>query len=251
MTDRTTARVVGGLFITATVAGVLAGVFQQPVLGADDYLTRASLDKSQVATGALFELIMGIAIVGIAIAIYPVLKRFSERLALGYVVARTIEGAAAAISVIGGLTLLTLSREFVDAGAPEASPHQTLGGLLLAERDWGNYAVNVVIFALGALILNYMLYRARLVPRWLSGWGLIGAASYLAAGVMVMYGLEAGSTTQVVSEIPLGVQEMTLAVWLIVKGFTPPAPGAKELAGSSPLTAGEGWALHRSPQRSR
>jgi len=164
-------------------------VFQQPVVDADDYFTEASLNENRVATAALLELIMGMAVAGIAIAIYPVLTRFSERLALGYVVVRTIEGMLIVIGTIGGLTLLTVGQEYVNAGTSDASL-QTLGGALLAERDWVNHAVLPIVFPLGALILNYALYQARLVPRWLSVWGLGGAALWLATGVMVTYGLE-------------------------------------------------------------
>lgn len=224
MTDRTTARIVGSLFIVASVAGAVGLAIQQPVLDSSQYLTEAALKENRVATAALLELIMGVAVVGIAIAIYPVLRRRSERLALGYVAARTIEAVIYVIGSIVLLTLLTVSREFVDAGAPDASHFQTLGGLLLAVRDWGGHGVlDAAVFSLSALILNYALFRARLVPRWLSVWGLAGASSYLAAGVLVIYGLEPLSTTQVVLEAPLGVQEMVLAVWLIVKGFDAPA----------------------------
>lgn len=224
MTDRTTARVVGSLFIVASVAGAVGLAIQQSVLDSSEYLTEAALKENRVATGALLELIMGVAAVGIAIAIYPVLRRRTERLALGYVVARTIEAVIYVIGSIVLLSLLTVSREFVDAGAPDASHFQTLGGLLLAVRDWGGHGVlDAAVFTVGALILNYALYRARLVPRWLSVWGLAGASLYLAAGVLVIYGLEPLSTTQVVLEVPLGVQEMVLAVWLIVKGFDAPA----------------------------
>lgn len=224
MTDRTTARVVGGLFIVASVAGALGMVFQQPIVDAPDYLTEASLNESQVATGALIALIMGIAVVGIAVAIYPVLRRHSERLALGYVAARSIEAVVYIIGTVGLLALLTVGREFVSAGSPDDSYFQTLGTLLLAERDWAGHGIlDATAFSLSALILNYVLYRARLVPRWLSVWGLIGALPYLVAGVMVMYGLEPLSSTQVIMDVPLGVQEIALALWLIIKGFNAPA----------------------------
>ena len=224
MTDRTTARVVGSLFIVASVAGAVGLAIQQAVLDSSEYLTEAAHKENQVATGVLLALIMGVAAVGIAIAIYPVLRRRNERLALGYVAARTIEAVIYVIGSIVLLTLLTVSREFVDAGAPDASHFQTLGGLLIAVRDWGGHGIlDAAVFSVGALILNYALHRARLVPRWLSVWGLAGASLYLAAGVLVIYGLEPLSTTQVLLEVPLGVQEMVLAVWLIVKGFDAPA----------------------------
>ncbi len=219
MTHRTAARVVGALFIVATGAMSLAVVLLEPVLGAPDYLTKASLSENRVATGALFELINHIAVVGIAVAIYPVLRRFSERLALGYVAARSIEAVLFAIGTMHLLTLVKVSHKFVAAGAPPDSHFQTLGGLLLAAHDWDEAALAFTAFSLGALLLNFVLYQARLVPRWLSVWGLVGAALILAARVMVIYGLDLSSATQMVLDAPIAAQEMVFAVWLIVKGF--------------------------------
>jgi hypothetical protein len=225
MTDRTTARLVGVLFIIATMAGMLSLAFQLPIIDAHDHLIRTSVDEGRVATGALFELIMAVSVVGIAIAIHPVLARFSERLALGYVVSRTVEGMVFLTDTVALLTLLTLSRDLAEAGPAGVSLLQTMGGAIQAARDWGGHGVlDAAVFSLSALILNYVLYRARLVPRMLSVWGLVGAASYMAAGVMVLYGLEPLSTVQVVLDVPLGIQELALAGWLIVKGFdAPPA----------------------------
>src|SRR3990172_10305649 len=105
MTDRTSARVVGSLFIVASVAGGVGLAIQQSVLDSSKYLSEAALKENRVATGALLELIMGVAAVGIAIAIYPVLRRRSERLALGYVAARTIEAVIYVICSIAPPTL--------------------------------------------------------------------------------------------------------------------------------------------------
>ncbi|HEX2784483.1 MAG TPA: DUF4386 domain-containing protein [Ilumatobacteraceae bacterium] len=235
-TDRGTARVVGGLFIVGTVAGALGLALSQTLVDASDYLTKLSLHEDRVATGALLTLIMGVALVGMSIVIYPVLRRHSERLALGYVVARTVESVFYVIDAVLLLTLLTVSRGFVDAGVADASHFQALGDAVLGARDWDAAMLDLTAFGLSALILNYALYGARLVPRWLSVWGLAGASLYMAAGAMVMYGLEPLSTTQVVLEAPLGLQEMVLAIWLIVKGFTAPAVVAAPDAETERLT---------------
>ena len=95
----------------------------------------------------------------------------------------------------------------------------------MAERDWVGHAIlDAAVFSVGALVLNAALYQSRLVPRWLSLFGLAGAAAYLTAGLLVMYGLEPLSTPQVLLEAPLGLQEIALALWLIVKGFDSRAP---------------------------
>ena len=219
MTHRTAARVVGALFIIATVFFSLAVYLLEPVLGAPDYLSEASLSETRVATGAFLELINHIAVVGIAVVIYPVLRPFSERLALGYIAARSIEAVLFAIGTMHLLALVSVSHEFVAGGAPPASHFQVLGGMLLAGHDWDNAALAFTAFSLGALILNYVLYQARLVPRWLSGWGLVGATLILAARMMVMSGLELSSATVTMLDAPIFLQEMVFAVWLIVKGF--------------------------------
>ncbi len=232
MTHRTTARVVGSLFILGSIAGLVGAALEQPIIDASDYLTKVSLNENRLATGVLLELVMGLALVGVAVAIYPILKRFSERLAVGYVAARAVESVIYVLSAVGLLTLLTVGHDYVSASGADAGQLQRFGDLLLAQRDWAGSGVqDAAVFTVSALILNYLLYRARLVPRWLSLWGLIGAAMYLAAGVMVIYGLEPFSTTQVVMDVPLGVQEMALALWLIIKGFNPAAFASEAVAG--------------------
>jgi hypothetical protein len=205
MTRRATARLVGALFIVATGAGVLSGLIQQPVVDADDYLSAAAQHDTRVATGAVFEIVMYVSIAAIAVVLYPVLKRHSERLAVGYVVARTVEVVVFVVgSALVSLTLLTVGQDFVKAGSPTGSQFQTLGDSLVAGPDWANAALGVVAFSVSALILNYVLRRADLVPRWLASWGLAAAMLYLATGVMVVYGLEPLSATQTRVAAPAG-----------------------------------------------
>jgi len=120
-----------------------------------------------------------------------------------------------------------VSHEFVAAGAPSASHFQILGGLLLAGHDWDNAALAFTAFSLGALMLNYILYRMRLVPRWISAWGLLAAASILAARVMLIAGLELSTATVTMLDAPIFLQEMVFAVWLIGKGFDESALAAE------------------------
>jgi hypothetical protein len=212
------ALVVGTLFLVATVAGVIGLSLQKSVVGGGDYLTAASAHSGRLATGVLLQLVMGAAVVSIAVVIYPVLRRGTERLAMGYIVARTLEAVVYVVGATGLLTLTSVSERYVAAN--DGTRFAALGELIMAERDWAGHAIlDAAVFSVGALVLNAALYRSRLVPRWLSLWGLAGAAAYLAAGLLVMYGLEPLSAAQVVLEAPLGLQELALAVWLIVKGF--------------------------------
>ncbi len=151
MTRRATARLIGALFIVGTVAGVLSKLIQQPLVDADDYLTAAAQHDTRAATGALFEIVMYVAIVAMAVVLYPVLKRYSERLAMGYVVARTVEVVVFVIgSALISLTLLTVGQDFVKAGSPTGSQSQTLGDALVAGRDWAGGVLGVVAFSVSA-----------------------------------------------------------------------------------------------------
>jgi hypothetical protein len=227
MTDRATAAFVGTLFLLATFAGIIGLSLQESVVGGDDYLTAASAHPDRLATGVLLQLVMGVVVVAIAVVIYPVLRRGTERLAMAYVVARTLEAMIYVVGATGLLALITVSEKYV--AAQDGSAYAALGQLVRAERDWSGHAIlDAAVFSIGALVLNAAFYLSRLVPRWLSLWGLVGAAAYLIAGLLVMYGLEPLSTPQVVLEAPLGLQEIALALWLIVKGFDTREPSASQ-----------------------
>jgi hypothetical protein len=216
---RKTAIIVGVLFITATVAYSLGMLFLDPILGSSDYLTKASENENLVILGAFLVLIDAVAVAGIGISIYPVLKKKNETSALGYAGARIAEGILFIVNVIFILTILTLSQEFVKAGSPDASYYQTLGTILIAAGDWAFLLGFGVAFTISALILNYLLYQSKLVPRWLSGWGFVGAAMLWA-----YYLLQSFSIDQVdILFLPIAVQEMVFALWLIIKGFNPTA----------------------------
>jgi hypothetical protein len=221
--DRRTARIAGVLFIVATLASIASLPFLEPINASND-LVSVSANGNQVIFGALLAVVGAAASASIAISLYPVLKRYSQGLALGAVGFRLIEGVLYIVGVVGLMLLLTLSQEFVKAGAPSSSYFQTLGALILAGYHFVNNAGAVMAFSLGAMMYYYIFYRTRLVPLWLSGWGFVGAAMCMVSGVLVMFSLiGAFSTSQVVLALPIGVQEMVLAVWLIVKGFNPAA----------------------------
>lgn len=226
MTDRTTARVVGGLFIAATLAGLIAAVVEQPLIDrSDDYLNWIDRNHDRVIAGAFLELVMAAAVAAIPVAAYPVLRRFSECLSLGYVVVRAVEGMVLLVGTTGLLTLLTVGQQFASASSADAHRLQALGDAIFAARDWSGHAVlDTAVFPLGALIFNWLLYRVRLVPRWLSGWGMVAAMLYWTAGAGVLLEvMEPFRAAQILLALPLAVQEMVLAIWLIAKGFAPAA----------------------------
>ncbi|MCJ7488980.1 MAG: DUF4386 domain-containing protein [Thermoplasmata archaeon] len=220
---RKTAMIVGVLFIVATVAGMMAAVFTGPILDDPDYLANTSANENEVILGALLMLIMGVAVVSIAFMIFPILKKVNEGLALGYVCLRTLECVVFVVGVMSLLSLLTLSQEYVAAEAPDATSFETQGAILLAQLDWSSIPADIV-FGLGCLMVYYLLYQSKLVPRPLSVWGFIGGIFMLAAAVLGAFGvIGALDTPSILLNLPIAVLEMALAVWLIVKGFNPSA----------------------------
>jgi hypothetical protein len=163
-----------------------------------------------------------LAVVGIPVVMFPILKKYNEALSLGFFSLRFIEAISTIVHSLILLTLLTLSQEFVIAGAPDASHFQTLGTLLLAVR-LGEGVFAGIAFSLGSLMFYYLLYKSKLIPRWLSGWALIGAILFLASSFLPLFGYGARSMIYILLNVPGGLQEMVLAVWLIVKGFNPSA----------------------------
>jgi len=210
------ARMVGVLFIIGTVSGILSAVLVPPVLNAADYLVKISENKNIIVLGVLLILTMGISLSIMSVVLYPVIKKYNETLALGAVVFR---GALELVSYLGiaisWLLLITLSQEYVSAGMPTTSNFSLMGTMSLdVDSRIGSMGLVAIVFCIGALIIYYVFYKTKLIPTWLSLWGLIGAILYIVNPILLMFGFDFGFLV-----FPLAVQEMVMAVWLIVKGF--------------------------------
>ena len=233
---RKIAVIAGVIFIIATVVVFIADALT-PGLTGTDYLTRFSANPNRVAAGALAYLVSAFASGGIAIAMYPVMKRSNAGLALGSVVFRALEAAFYMVEVVCLLSLLTVSQQFTSAGFADRSSLQSIGNLLVSVRNQAAL-VGVFAFCLGAFMYYYLFFQSRLIPRWLSGFGIV-AIILLATAC----GLSLFSGNRITSYIPLAfpifLQEMVLAVWLIVKGFNPAAvaSGAAKTATNELLSA--------------
>jgi hypothetical protein len=220
-TNRKNARWAGVFYIIATLAPI-STIFFVGFLGGEiagepipDYLANISANENQVVIGMLIELIWALAVVGILVNLFPTLKKCNEVSALAFSALRFIEAISTIVGSIILLTLLTLGQEFAKAGVPDASYFQTTGDLLLAARDWAFLIGSGLVWSLSAVILNYLLYQSKLIPRWLSVWGLFGAILSFVAYLPEFFGIDSLE----ILWLPIGVQEMVFAVWLIVKGF--------------------------------
>ena len=234
--NRRAALSAGVLFIVATVANVVGTGLSRSLLDHPNYLTAVSSNANRVVAGVLLELVAAGACVGIALALYPVLKAWGEGLALGSVVFRTVEAVMYMLSAASLLSLLALSQRFTSAAAADPVAFRTVGDALLDVREQVAL-VGVFAFSVGAFLYYSLFYRSRLVPRWLSVWGIGAVILMLVACVL------AGAHTERCDDVhdpalPIGVQEMVLAVWLIAKGFNVPAPPSIRVAEREPASIG-------------
>ncbi len=219
---KSTARTIGILFLLG-FAGIATTILVNPLLDASDYLLKLAQNKTQVLIGILFQIIMSFAVTGIAIWMYPVLKKEHEALALWAVGFRIVEVVLQFVSTLCLLLLLSLSMEYVRAGAPGAPYFQTAGALLRAGNDWAFSILSQFAFLLGALIYYFLFYRSRLIPRWLSLWGILAVLFHLTGVFLTMFGyLVPFSPVQMTLALPIAAQELTFAIRLIVKGFDQP-----------------------------
>ena len=219
---RKTAIIVGVLYIIALSSAMLRSVLLDSILDAPGYLVNLSSNEVDVLLGVILLFIMGVAIPSIGIVFYPILSKQNKTLALGYVVAGIIECVLFLITVIAVLTLLSLSKNYVNAGAPDNSYFQSSGILLIAVRDWAFNILWPISIGLAALILYYLLYQSELIPRWFSIWGLFGGVAASAGGLLSYFGaIGTSSIIYNVLLLQIAIQELVMAVWLIVKGFNP------------------------------
>ncbi|MHB8130177.1 MAG: DUF4386 domain-containing protein [Mobilitalea sp.] len=223
-THKKSARIAGVLLIIGTVTGMLSASLMSPILDGPEYLGKIAGNENKILIGALLIFIMAVACAGIAFSLYPILKKYNDGLAIAAVGFRVIEAVLMTVSVIIYIVLVALSHEFVKAGAPAETYFQTLGVLLNAGVDWVSNVGMLLAWCLGAMIYYYIFYKTKLIPRWLSGWGLISTALCIMASLLVMlHQIGPFSTMQIIMNLPIAVQEMVLAVWLILKGFKPSA----------------------------
>ena len=218
-TTRINAAIVGVLFIIGTVSGVIAASIGNPIVDAPDYLTKISASEGTMIIRAFLTFLMAISCAGIGLGLYPIMRKYSVGMAIGVVGFRLIESMIDILGGVSTIALLALSQEFVKAGAPDTAYFQTIGAVIKAGDDWVSNGVMLLSWSIGAVMYYSVFYRYRLVPRWLSGWGLVGITLTIITSVLVMLHIIPGfGTIQMVANLPIALQEMVFAIWLIAKG---------------------------------
>jgi hypothetical protein len=221
--DRTTARIVGWLFIGTFVFSIPGYLLYGPLLDNPDYVLGSGHD-AQITVGAFLEILTAICNIGTAVALYPVARRHSHRVALGYVATRILESTVIVTGIVSVLSVLTLRQQFAGTGA-DAGTLTVAGQTLVAFHDWTFLLGPRFCAAIGnGLLLGYLMYTSGLLPRRIATLGLVaGTFAFLAATGALFDVYDRQSAPQFLLTVPEMIWEMTLGIYLVAKGFTSPA----------------------------
>jgi hypothetical protein len=228
-----TARTVGTLFLVSYVAFITGSALLTNTLDPSSDLATIHPNSTQVIVGVLLQFVNDAAVIGIAVLLYPFLKRYGESLALWYVGLKIIEAGAYVVARVMTLSLITVSEKYVAAGAADAPDFEAVRSVFLGGIYWAGQ-MGTVAFVLGGFALYGLLYRSSLVPRFISVWGLIAVVLLIAANLAAP-DPSGDFQPAMLLFLPMVLNELFLAIWLIAKGFTssavsPAACGAQPAA---------------------
>jgi len=209
---------VGILIILSIVVGILS---IDPVIDEMGNLESVTINSYSILIRAFMQFLLALIYASIPIILYSILKKINTGLTVGFLVFRIISVVFIFIGWLSILLLLVLSEEFIQAGSPELSHFQTLDTLIRSGRDLINHVAMPIILSVGNLMFYYLLYHSKLIPKWLSFWGLIATVlSGIIASLLLMFDVIDIITPAYISmAFPTALFEITLAVWLIIKGL--------------------------------
>ncbi|MFC5529531.1 DUF4386 domain-containing protein [Cohnella yongneupensis] len=217
---KTASRITGVLFIIAAITAILGVIFYEPILNDSEYLIQGAAHANQVVLGALMELVLVVSAVGTASTMFPFLRKYNRTIAIWHVCFRFMEAVIIMVGVISVLSLLTLSQDYIAAGAPDIASYQVSGTLLKAVHDWTFLLGPNFFLGINTMMYSYIFYKSKLVPRFIPLLGMTGSVLIFLAALLEMFGvIDQVSTWGVILALPIFANEMILAVWLIMRGF--------------------------------
>jgi len=212
---------VAGVFYLITFVSIPTLALYGAVRNNRDYITTTGADTG-VLWGALLEVVVALAGIGTAVTLFPIVKRQNEGVALGFVATRVLEAAMIFTGVVSLMSLVTLRQDLGAAAGANAASLTTTGAAFVATYHWTFLLGQSLMPGLNALLLGSLMYRSRLVPRIIPTVGLIGAPLLIAACIATMFGLiEQVSVWSGLAALPVALWELSLGIWLVVKGFRP------------------------------
>jgi hypothetical protein len=225
---RKTSLVAGILYLVTFISSIPAVMLLAPVLNNPNYIISAGADF-QVICGISLDLVNALAAIGTAVAVYWVVKRQNEGTALGFVATRLVEGTTVIIGVVCILALVTL-RQTVGGVGTDSAALVAVGQGLVAVRGWTFTLGPSLMPALNALLFGTLLYRSRLVPRFISAAGLIGFPLQLSVAILTIFGINI-TVFSLIALVPIFFWELAVGLWMAIKGFNRSAPLMVKLRG--------------------
>lgn len=211
------ARLAGLLVVVAMIAGIFSVA---PSVDSLQYLTETVNNTDQVIIAAVFQFIMGLAYMGVALLFYSTIKQFGKGLAVGFLSFRIIATTLVVVGTLLLLSILALSTEYAKQLPQDSAVFEAIGNMLKITRDYINHVFMIIVLCIGNILLYLLLIKSRLIPRWLSIWGIVGALLSIIASVLVLFqAVDIITTEYIVLNVPTGLQEIVLAIWLLTKGF--------------------------------
>jgi Domain of unknown function (DUF4386) len=220
--SRRTALIAGIFFAFTFIASIPALAFYDPILNDADYILGSGAD-ARVSTGAFCEIVLAVANIGTAVVLFPILRRQSEALALGYVAVRIVESTVIVVGLMSLLSIVTLRDDLGGASSADPDSLTTVGEALVAFHDATFLLGPAFCAGLGnGILLGYLMYTSGLVPRRMAQVGLIGGPLACVSATLVLFGVyEQLSGVSFLMTVPEIVWEVSLTIWLIAKGFQP------------------------------
>jgi hypothetical protein len=225
MTARRTAVVAGSLYLVTHVTSIAAVALYAPILSDPAYVIGRGAD-AQIYLGALLEIVLALAIVGTAVTVYPIVRRYGDGRALGYVALRTLEAATIVVGVVALLAVVTLRQQLAASSVLDATSFVWVGRALVAVHDWTFLLGPNFVLGTNTVLLASLMYQSRLVPRFIGALGMVGGTLIFASAIAELFGIYTQiSVWGALTAIPVFAWELSLAFWLILKGFSKEALG--------------------------
>lgn len=216
-TNKQIVQIAGILIILGIITGILSVV---PSVESDDFLKKTLPNKNQVFSGAVFQFFLVPIYIGFSLLLYPLLKQYSKSLSIGFIGFRFMAATFQLIGIILLPVFVLLSQKYSVASSSDIAIYESAGDMLRLSRDLINHLGVILATGLGNLLFYIILYKEKLIPRWLSIWGFLGNIVIMLASFFIIFQLiEVISTEYGLMSIPLVVQEMVLAIWLLTKGL--------------------------------
>jgi hypothetical protein len=218
--NRKTAAVAGVFFVIATAAAITGLYLYNPILHNPDFIVGNTQYQIQIRWGAFFEILTAFSVMGTAITLFPVLRKYNEGMAISTVAFRLLEATIIMIGIMSLLTILSLNQQYITGIDKNMNNYILHGRMLVALHDWTFLFGPNIALGPSTLITSYLLYKSQLVPRSISVLGIVAGPLISISGILVMFGTyQQISIFGVLSSLPVFTYEIVLAGWLLVKGF--------------------------------